>query len=107
MIQRLNPSDYYTGPYGRGTHCVVLVLADDMLPAVASPFRRVAEQFRTVTFWVCGIESTDDAEAVQAIRFPQYRFIRDGTERYCHTGLLEDNELACCFDKLEDPCTPY
>lgn len=102
MIKRLRPSDYCAGPYGVGTHCVLLVLADDLMQAAAGPFRRAAEQMSTVTFWVCGIESTADAEAVQAIRFPQYRFVRDGTERYSHTGLLDDDELADCFDKLED-----
>lgn len=102
MIRRLNPTDYYDGPYRPGTHCVLLALADELTAAAAPPVRRVADAMPTVTFWICNVTGPEDAEAVQAVRYPQYRFIRDGTERHCHVGLLDDDQLVDCFDKLED-----
>ena len=101
MIRRIEPTDYYEQPYGRGTHVVLLVIADDLAAAAAGPFKRAAETMPAVSFWVCCVTSPEDAEAVQAVRYPQYRFIRNGQECYCHVGLLDDDELVECFDKLE------
>jgi hypothetical protein len=102
MIQRLNAEDYHDAPYGRGMHVVLLCLADDLAVAASGPVRRLAETMPTVTFHVCCVTSPEQAETVQAVRYPQYRFVRNGSERYCHVGLLDDDELAECFDKLED-----
>lgn len=101
MIHRLDPADYYDAPYGHGTHVVLLILADELAVAASGPFKRAAETTPTVRFYVCCIDSPEAAEAVQAVRYPQYRFVRNGSERYCHVGLLDDDELAECFDKLE------
>ena len=101
MIKRLSPSDYHEAPYRPGTHVVLLVLPDELAVAASGPFRRTADTMPSVTFWVVPIESPEDAEIVQAVRYPQYRFFRNGNECYCHVGLLDDDELAECFDKLE------
>lgn len=102
MIRRLSSESYYDEPYGPGTHCIVLVMPDELAVAAAPAVKQAAELKPSVTFWVCSIETPEQAEAVQAIRYPQYRLIRDGQERYCHVGLLEYDELLECFDKLED-----
>lgn len=102
MIRRLDPQDYHDAPYRPGTHCVLLAMADELTVAAAPPVKQCAELMPTVTFWICSITTPEDAETVQAIRFPQYRFFRDGTERHCHVGLLDHAELIECFDKLED-----
>jgi hypothetical protein len=102
MTRTLQPDRYYDEPYGAGLHCILLCLDDDLYGEAVGPFERVAAHVRLCTFWLCRVESVEDAEAVQAIRYPQYRFIRDGSERYVHVGVLNDEELVDCFDRLEE-----
>lgn len=102
MVHRLTADHYYDEPYGAGTHIVLLCLPDDLCEAAQAPYSRVASRMPFATFWLCRIASVADAESVQAIRFPQYRFVRNGCEKLVHTGLLDDAELTACFDRLED-----
>lgn len=101
-MKRLEPDRYYDEPYGRGTHVVLLALAgDDLTGPSVRAFERVSEVAGSFTFWLVEITSVGDAEAVQAIRYPQYRFIQNGNERHQHVGILEDEELLEAFDHLE------
>jgi hypothetical protein len=100
--RNLSPDRYCHEPYGPGTHVVLLCLPDDLAQAALAPYGRVAARVGSVTFWVCRIGSVADAEAVQAIRYPQYRFIRNGSEQHCHTGVMTDDEILECLDHLED-----
>lgn len=102
MIKRLDSESYYDEPYRAGTHVVLLCLPDDLAEAAYGPYERVSDRMLGVTFWCLEVASVADAETVQALRFPQYRFFRDGSERYVHLGLLDDARLIECFDHLED-----
>lgn len=102
MLRGLNSDRYYDEPYRPGTHVVLLALAGDPLTRAAiRPFERVSKLARSFSFWLVEIASTAQAEAVQAIRFPQYRFVQNGSETYQHTGVLEDEELLETFDHLD------
>lgn len=101
-MNRIEATAYYDVAYGPGAHVVLLVLADDDLtgPAVRA-FSRISEMTESVSFWLIEIVSPRDAEAVQALRYPQYRFVQDGSEQHQHVGILEDEELLDAFDHLE------
>lgn len=101
-MKQLDPDRYYDEPYGRGIHCVLLVLVDDELSeAAVRAFQRVSSLTRAVTFWLVPIVTTAQAEAVQALRYPQYRFFHDGNERLHRTGVLDDDELLEALDHCE------
>lgn len=102
MIERLAADRYYDEPYQAGTHVVLLTQPDDLADAAYGPYERVSRRMPAVHFWHVEIGSVADVEAVQALRFPQYRFFRDGSERHAHLGLLDDEQLIECFDHLED-----
>lgn len=101
MMRQLSPDRYYDEPYGAGLHVVLLCRPDELQRAAAGPYERVSNMMPTTAFWAVTIATEADAESVQAIRFPQYRFLRDGSELSVHIGLMDDDQLVDCFDHLE------
>lgn len=98
----LPASRYYDEPYSRGVHCVILHLGDDLARQASECVSRVQVRRPDVSFWAihCGPE---DCESVQACRFPQYRFMVNGSETDQHTGVLDDEALISKLNELEDP----
>lgn len=102
MLRGLSPDRYYDEPYRHGAHVVLLALTGDPLTRAAlRPFERVSKMTQSFSFWLVEIASTAQAEAIQAIRFPQYRFVQNGSETHQHVGVLEDEELIEAFDHLD------
>jgi hypothetical protein len=100
MMRRITAEQYYEHPYQPGLHVVLLCLPDDLAETAAAPLARLAQRAPNLHIWVCQVQSVEDAETVQALRYPQYRIIRDGSERYQHTGLLDDAQIEDALDNL-------
>lgn len=92
---------YYDEPYGKGLHCVILHIGDDLARQASQSVARVQVRRSGISFWAIYCRSPEDCEAVQACRFPQYRFLVNGAETHQHTGVLDDEDLIAIVDGLE------
>jgi len=101
MMKRLAIDRYHDDPYQSGRHVVLLCLPDSLQDVAERSFERVSAIMPTTTFWSAVITSDDEAEVVEAVRYPQYRFLCNGSEQSVHVGLLDDDRLLDCLDHLE------
>jgi len=104
MIYDVSPDKYLDEAAQRGV-VVVLLHADDTL------YRRARYQLeqaefrfhgRSYRFCCCRIKDGQEAADVQAIKFPQFRFFVNGSERSSHIGVMSTDEIAkTIFEILE------
>jgi len=105
VIKETTPSRYLDDAFGQGINVVLLHLGDEMYQEALGPYVQAAQRFegsRWVNLWVCCIQSDDDCVAVQACRFPQFRFLVNGVEKSSHLGALEAREIVQTIFSMED-----
>jgi len=95
VVRRLEIDRYYDEPYGPGLHVVLLYRQDDLAEEAIEALELVAERLHDpgARYWAARITDEDDAVAVQACRFPQYRVLRDGSELCAIVGCCEAVDL--------------
>ena len=104
MIRELPPDRYLDEPYGQGIHVVLLHLRDELYFDALGYMKVVETRLHgsRILLWSCHVQTDDDAELVQACKFPQFRFLVNGNEQFSHIGVLTDRELIDRIYRIED-----
>ncbi len=100
MVHRIPAALYYEGPFGPGRNCVLLHTGDDLAEIAIDAVDRIAPTVPSMTFWIVGIRTADEAADVQALWYPGYRWIVDGGEIADHRGVLRDEQLLTKIREL-------
>ena len=83
----------------------MLHLGDDLYREAKAEFDYIDMKIgtsRSIFLWECRVHTAEDCAAVQACRFPQFRFFVNGNERQTHVGVLEAAVLLNKILDLED-----
>lgn len=96
MIETLPPEKYLDEAYGSGVHVVLLHRTDDLYREARSQLKQAALRLqgsRGIKFWSCLVSTAEDAELIQVVKFPQFRFFRNGSESHSHVGVMDHTEI--------------
>jgi hypothetical protein len=106
MIHDVPPDQYLDEASRRGVVVVLLHVNDTMYRRARYSLEQAEYRFsgRAFRFSCCHVKDGQDAAEVQAIKFPQFRFFVNGSERSSHVGIMTDDEIAkAIFEILESP----
>jgi hypothetical protein len=103
VVKRLDVDRYYDDAYAKGLHIVLLYRRDALAEPALEALEIVEERLNdpSVRCWATAIDSEDDAVNVQACKFPQYRVIAHGAEKFAIVGVVEPDELMRRIYELE------